>query len=149
MNVKTVERLYYERAEQIIELPERYAQVRQLGIDELSLRKGKGEYCCVLTDLERGRQLDILPNRKKETLIAHFQQLGPHFCEQIKHVACDMWGPYTEVAKECFPHTKITIDRFHVVKALNDVLDTIRKSLRQAKPEVGFPHFSRQLVKLH
>ena len=62
MNVKTVERLYYERAEQIIELPERYAQVRQLGIDELSLRKGKGEYCCVLTDLERGRQLDILPN---------------------------------------------------------------------------------------
>ena len=135
MNVKTVERLYYERAEQIIELPERYAQVRQLGIDELSLRKGKGEYCCVLTDLERGRQLDILPNRKKETLIAHFQQLGPHFCEQIKHVACDMWGPYTEVAKECFPHTKITIDRFHVVKALNDVLDTIRKSLRRAKPE--------------
>lgn len=135
MNVKTVERLYYERAEQVIALPERYAQVRQLGIDELSLRKGKGEYCCVLTDLERGRQLDILPNRKKETLIAHFQQLGQQFCQQIRHVACDMWGVYEDVAKVCFPQAKVTIDRFHVVKALNDVLDATRKSLRRAHPE--------------
>lgn len=135
MNVKTVERLYYQQAEAVIDLPQRYAQVRKLGIDEISLRKGKGEYCCVLTDLERGRQLDILPDRKKETLLAHFQSLGPAFCEQIKHVSCDMWGPYNEVAKQCFPQAKVTIDRFHVVKTLNDVLDTIRKTLRRAYPE--------------
>jgi transposase len=135
MHVKTVERLYYQQAEAVIDLPQRYAQVRKLGIDEISLRKGKGEYCCVLTDLERGRQLDILPNRKKETLIAHFRSLGPSFCEQIKHVSCDMWGPYSEVAKQCFPQAKVTIDRFHVVKALNDVLDTIRKVLRRVHPE--------------
>jgi transposase len=135
MNVKTVERLYYQQAEAVIDLPQRYAQVRKLGIDEISLRKGKGEYCCVLTDLERGRQLDILPDRKKETLIAHFQSLGSSFCEQIKHVSCDMWGPYSGVAKQCFPQAKVTIDRFHVVKALNDVLDTIRKTLRRAYPQ--------------
>lgn len=135
MNVKTVERLYYQQAEAVIDLPQRYARVRKLGIDEVSLRKGKGEYCCVLTDLERGRQLDILPNRKKKTLVAHFQNLGSSFCEQIQHVSCDMWGPYSEVAKQCFPQAKVTIDRFHVVKALNDVLDTIRKALRRASPE--------------
>ncbi len=82
---KTVERLYYEQAEQAINLPERYAKVRKLGIDELSLHKGKGNYCCVLTDLDRGAQLDILADRKKETLVAHFQGLGLAFCQQIKH----------------------------------------------------------------
>ncbi len=135
MNVKTVERLYYQQAEAVIDLPQRYAQVRKIGIDEISLRKGKGEYCCVLTDLERGIQLDILPDRKKETLIAHFQGLGPAFCKQINHVSCDMWGPYNEVAKQCFPQAKVTIDRFHVVKALNDSLDTIRRTLRRTHPQ--------------
>ena len=135
MNAKTVERLYYEEAKTAICLPQRYAQVRKLGIDELSLRKGRGNYCCVLTDLERGRQLDILPNRKKETLLAHFQGLGQQFCQQIQHVSCDMWKPYTEVARICFPEAKITIDRFHVVKALNEVLDVIRKALRRVHPE--------------
>lgn len=134
MNPKTVERLYYERAKQVIKMPERYAEVRKLGIDELSLHKGRGDYCCVLTDLERGVQLDILPNRKKETLVAHFQRLGRSFCQQITQVSCDMWGAYTEVAKQCFPQAKVTIDRFHVVKALNDVLDLIRKALRREHP---------------
>ena len=46
-----------------------------------------------------------------------------------------MWGPYTEVAKYCFPQAKITIDRFHVVKALNDVLDVMRKTLRREHPD--------------
>lgn len=148
MNVKTIERLYFEQAKTVIDLPQRYAQVRKLGIDEISLRKGKGEYCCVLTDLERGRQLDVLPDRKKETLTAHFQSLGLGFCEQIKHVSCDMWGPYSEVAKQCFPQAKITIDRFHVVKALNDVLDTMRKTLRRAYPEqVAFKRLKWTLFK--
>ena len=67
--------------------------------------------------------------------MAHFQGVGPEFCQQIKHVSCDMWGPYTEVAKYCFPQAKITIDRFHVVKALNDVLDVMRKTLRREHPD--------------
>lgn len=131
---KTIERLYYEQAKGEINLPARYAQVRKLGIDELAHRKGKGDFCCVLTDLERGTQLDLLKDRKKATLIAHFQQLGPEFCAQITDVSCDMWGPYVDVARQCFPQARITIDRFHVVKALHEALDTIRKSLRRKQP---------------
>lgn len=128
---KTVERLFYEEAKKQINLPKRYAQVRKLGIDEISLRKGKKNYACVLTDLERGIQLDVLPNRKKETLIAHFEALGADFCAQIEVVCCDIWKPYISVAKTCFPNAEIVLDRFHVVKGLNEVLDTLRKSLRK------------------
>jgi len=81
---KTVERLFYQEAEKQINLPKRYAQVRKLGIDQISHRKGKKDYACVLTDLERGIELDVLPNRKKETLVAHFHSLGIDFCNQIQ-----------------------------------------------------------------
>lgn len=62
-------------------------------------RKGKAHYACVLTDLERGIALDILPNRLKQALIAHFQKLGSGFCQQIESrgrpAACfDMWPAY-------------------------------------------------------
>jgi transposase len=133
---KTVERLYYSEAEKQINLKERYAQVRKLGIDELAHRKGKKDYCCVLTDLDRGIQLDILPDRKKETLIAHFQSLGTEFCQQIEVVSCDIWEPYILVVLECFPQAQIVLDYFHVAKALNEALDSYRKSLRRTFPDV-------------
>jgi transposase len=132
---KTVERLFYNRAEKLINLPKRYEQVRKLGIDEIAHRKGKQDYACVLVDLERGTQLDVLPDRKKETLKAHFQSLGEDFCNQITVVCSDIWRTYINVAKECFPNAEIVIDRFHVVKPLNDVLDKLRKSLRKKHKE--------------
>ena len=76
---KTVERLYYSQVQNHLHLPARYAQVRRLGIDEIAHRKGKAHYACVLTDLDRGIALDILPSRSKETLLAHFKALGPVF----------------------------------------------------------------------
>lgn len=145
---KTVERLFFEQAERQINLAQRYAQVRKLGIDEISHRKGKKDYVCVLTDLERGIQLDVLPDRKKETLLAHFQSLGVDFCEQIEVVSCDIWKTYINVAKACFPNAEIVIDRFHVVKALNEVLDSLRKKLRKEfKEEHCFKSIKWKLFK--
>ncbi|WP_162549760.1 hypothetical protein [Hymenobacter nivis] len=74
--VKIVERLFYAVAEKVVDLPQRYAQVRQLGIDKVAHRKGKESYMGVLTDLERGIQLAVLPNRRRETLITPFELLG-------------------------------------------------------------------------
>jgi transposase len=132
---RTVERLFYFHAHESINLPERYAKVRKMGIDEIAHRKGKKDYACVLTDLERGIHLDILPNRRKATLISHFQSLGEEFCNQIEVVSCDIWKAYINVSKECFPNCQVVIDRFHVVKSLNDVLDSLRKQLRREHQE--------------
>ena len=133
---------------QRINLPERYAKVRKMGIDEISHRKGKKDYVCVLTDLERGTQPDVLPDRKQETLIAHFQSLGDEFCQQVKVVSCDIWRPCIKVAEACFPNCKIVIDRFHVVKALNAVLDAKRKELRKKyKDEEIFKNIKWKLFK--
>lgn len=42
-----------------------------------------------------------------------------------------MWRPYIEVARQCFGQAQLVIDRFHVVKALNNVLDKYRRDLRR------------------
>jgi transposase len=132
---KTIERLVLAKCETLIDLPRRYAQVRRLGIDEQSHRKGKKDFLCVLSDLDRGILIDILPNRKKETLIAHFKALGPAFCAQITDVACDYWDAYITTAQTCFPQATLILDRFHVVKWLNESLDTFRKALRKSDKE--------------
>lgn len=136
VNAKTVERLYYQHLHAELDLPARYAAVRRLGIDEISHRKGKGSYCCVLTDLDRNIALDVLPNRSKDTLITHFQKLGPKFCARIESVSYDMWSAYHTVSQRFFPLAVHVVDRFHVVKALNQSLDALRRKLRREQPEV-------------
>jgi transposase len=134
INPKTVERIFYRLSQKTIDLPARYQAVRRLGIDEISHRKGKQNYCCVLTDLDSGQILDILPDRSKESIRAHFQRIGPDFCHQIESVCFDMWSAYHHVSRELFPSAVLVVDRFHVVKLLNDVLDKFRRKLRRQSP---------------
>lgn len=138
---KTVERIVLDCCQKMIDIPERYRQVKRLGIDEHSHRKGKKDYLCILTDLDKGIIIDILPNRKKETLIAHFKQMGADFCNQITDVSCDYWDAYITTAKVCFPNAKIILDRFHVTKLLNNVLDDFRKELRKSDKDNA--HYKR------
>ena len=128
---KTIERIVLEKCAKIINISSRYAQVKRLGIDEHSHRKGKKDFLCILTDLDKGIIIDILPNRKKETLIAHFKGLGDAFCKQITDVSCDYWDAYISTAQTCFPNARLILDRFHITKLLNESLDTFRKELRK------------------
>lgn len=132
---KTIERTVLSRCQKQADVKARYAGVKRLGIDEQSHRKGKKDYLCILTDLDKGTIVDILRSRKKEDLIAHFQSLGTSFCEQITDVSCDYWKGYISAAQTCFPNASIVLDRYHVTKLLNDCLDTFRKSLRKSAPK--------------
>lgn len=131
---KTVERVVLGYCEKVIGLDSRYKGVRRLGIDELSNKKGKKDFICVLTNLDTGEHLDLLPDRKKATLIAHFKKIGSPFCSQLTDVSCDMWAPYIQAAQECFPQANLVIDRFHTTQAINECLDTLRKTLRAESP---------------
>ena len=132
---KTLERIFYEIANALINVKENWSKVRQLGIDELSNRKGRGNYCCVLTNLETGEEIDILPDRKLDTIIAYFNKLGIENCPNITVISSDMWDPYATAGKTLFPNAIHIIDRFHVVKSLNDALDKARKEARRKMPD--------------
>lgn len=128
---KTLERMFYKRVESEVNIKENWSKVRHLGIDEISNRKGRGNYCCVLTNLETGEEIDILPDRKFETIQAYFKKLGLENCPQIELICSDMWDAYANVAKTIFPNAIHVIDRYHVVKLLNEGLDNARKEARR------------------
>lgn len=135
ISITQVTNIYKQGAEAILAACDRYSLVRNLGIDEIALRKGKGDYVCVLTDLDRGWVIDILPFRDKQRLIEHFRSKSDTFLQQIENVACDMWDGYISTAMAIFPNAAIIIDRFHVTMHLNEAIDNQRKALRKANPQ--------------
>lgn len=61
-----------------------------------------------------------------------------------------MWSAYEQVSKCCFPQAIRVVDRFHVVKALNSVLDRLRRRLRQDYPwKLAFKNIKWLLFKAH
>ncbi|WP_144053633.1 transposase, partial [Baaleninema simplex] len=42
----------------------------------------------------------------------------------------DMWGGFPKLIEKVFPNAQIVVDRFHVMKAVNDNLNKIRKQVK-------------------
>jgi transposase len=47
--------------------------------------------------------------------------------EAVEEVSVDMWGGFPKVIEKVFPNAVIVTDRFHVMKAVNEELNEIRK----------------------
>jgi transposase len=134
LGYKTVERPYYERAEATTGTL-KTVLVRQLGIDEIALTKGHDRFVLVLSDLERGIVLDLLPDRKQETLRAYFADWTEEQCQAVREVAMDLWEPYAQAVEACLPQAQIVADRFQVMKLLNDQITAARRQIQREAPE--------------
>ncbi|NIO68356.1 MAG: ISL3 family transposase [Anaerolineae bacterium] len=112
-------------------------QVKQLGIDEISNRKGQGDYVLVLTDLQRRILLDILPDRKQQSLIDWLRRPPAGIdLSQLATVAIDLWAHYRQAVQTVYPDVIIVADRFHVVQNLNEAIHKIRREFqRQASSD--------------
>ena len=113
-----------------------FAAVKRLGIDEIALRKGKGDFALILTNLDTKEIVDVLKARTQEKLRARLERLSPCERAQIQEVAIDMWNPYDTVCAELLPHAVITADRFHVMQAVNRELKQLKNQQKKVHPEV-------------
>jgi transposase len=111
-----------------------FAQVRRLGIDEISLRKGKQSFVLILSNLDTGDVLDVLSKRTKQKLRERLEQLSPEQRAQIQEVSLDMWEPYVDVCEGLLPNARITVDRFHVMQALNKELKDLKNREKKQHP---------------
>ena len=91
---------------------------RVLGIDDFAFRRGH-RYGTMLVDLERHRVIDLLPDRKPETVVAWLEQ---HGTPEI--ISRDRGGGYAEAAKQGAPGATQVADRFHLTKNLVESLET-------------------------
>lgn len=97
-----------------------------LGIDELFIMR---KYRAVITDVRNRALVTMLPSRDMGTLHAYFTERIEG--DKVQVVTMDMWTPYRDTVRACFPKAKIVVDRFHVMKYASEAVENVRKTVRR------------------
>lgn len=106
--------------------------IRDVGIDEISLKKGHKLYATILSDLSDPKQpriLAVAAGRDQAAAETCLDQLSSQQRDAILTYRSDMSGAYG-AAQAKLKNSTHTIDRFHVAKKLGEVADGVRKKRR-------------------
>lgn len=118
-----------------------------LGIDETRRGKAKWEtdtdtgvrswvdrWDTGLVDLSGDQGLLAQVNGRTSTVVIDwFDARDEAWKAQITHVAIDMSSVYAKAVREALPHAQLVVDRFHLVKKANEMVDTVRRRVTQAE----------------
>lgn len=100
-----------------------------LSFDEFKGNSGGEKYHAILTDPHKRKVLEILPTREQSHLFDYFRAKKDK--SNVKFVVMDMWQPFYNVAKHCFPNAKIIVDKYHYVRQVYWALDRVRKRVQK------------------
>jgi transposase len=103
------------------------ASPRNIGVDETSFQK-RHEYVTVILDKDGNTVLDVLQDRKAESLSAWFGSQETADLKGLESISMDMWDPYIKAVKENFENWEslVAFDHYHVAQHLNKAVDKIR-----------------------
>ena len=101
--------------------------LKQIAIDETSFQK-RHEYVTVILDRSRDVVLEVLDDRKAETLGEWLRERPAHHLTSVESVTMDMWDPYIKAVTAYIPEAgkKICFDRYHVAQHFGKALDKVR-----------------------
>lgn len=101
--------------------------LKSIGIDEISYSKGH-KYATIVYDLERACVVWVGQGKGRETIDIFFNQmLSDYQLRKIKWATCDMSQAYIGAIEDHCPNVTLVLDRFHIVKMLNEAVDEVRK----------------------
>jgi len=98
--------------------------LREIGIDEVS-RTGGHVYFTVISNLRTGRVIYLGDGKGEEGLLPFLAKLGPKGLRRIRVVVADLG--FQRAIERHFPRARYVLDRFHIVKWINEGLDAIRR----------------------
>ena len=105
----------------------RIRNLKTIGIDEISYCKGH-KYATIVYDLKKARVVWVGKGKGGETIDEFFAEaLSDYQKRQILWASCDMSRAYIRAIEEHCPNATLVLDRFHIVKALNEAVDEVRK----------------------
>lgn len=101
--------------------------LRVIGVDEISYMKGR-KYATVVYDLDRAKVVWVGKGKGRSTIESFFlEELSEYQRSNIRYATCDMSRAYVGAIKDYCPNATLVLDRFHIVKALNEAVDEVRK----------------------
>jgi len=117
------------------------ADIELLGLDEIALRKGQGNYVTLVTGRFQDGEiviLGVLPGHEKAVVVDFLRLIPQRILQRVQAVCCDLWEAYTEAVREEIPNARIVADRFHVARHYRDAADDLRKQeLHRLKKELS------------
>jgi len=141
---RTVGRILERVGDEVAARVDRYANLRRIGIDEVSYRKGH-RYITVVVDHDSGRLVWAYPGKDDAALEAFFDALGPERAHRIELVSCDAAAGYQAVVRRRCPQASVCIDPFHVVSWVTDALDGVRRQVWNELRKGGHAALARTL----
>lgn len=100
--------------------------ITALGIDEIFWGKSRCATVIYQIDNHRKRLLYIVENRTLESINKFFDWFGEARSLKIKFICTDMWKAFLNAVKNKAPNALNILDRFHIVKKLNEGIDKVR-----------------------
>lgn len=114
---------------------ENFSKIAAIGVDETSRAKGH-EYVTLVVDLKDRRTIFVTEGKDHSTLNRFVDDLILHegAPKNIKDVSCDMSGAFIKGVRETLPEADITFDKFHILKIINNAVNTVRKQEAASQP---------------
>ena len=103
-----------------------------IGVDEVS-RTGGRVYFTIVSDLETGRVVYIGDGKGKDGLDPFVAKLSARAKNAIRVTASD--SGYLSLLQKSFPKARHILDRFHIVQAVNEALNDVRRRLFGGAPK--------------
>jgi len=112
--------------------------VTNVGIDETSYQKHH-EYVSVITDRDRRIVVEVLEDRRKDTVLTWLDTLNSTQVAAIETVSMDMWEAFINAFLERLPEAerKICFDRFHIAGYFGKAVDEVRIAEHKALKSAG------------
>ena len=118
--------------------------ITSIGVDEVQWHRGH-EYQTVVYQIDEGqkRLLWVGPDRKAKTLLRFFRFLGKERIARLQFICSDMWSGYLKVIRKKASHAVHVLDRFHVMKRINEAINAVRVGeVKQLEKDGYEPHLA-------
>jgi transposase len=109
-----------------------------IAIDEYKGDTKEGKYQVIIADGVTKQPLDILPNRKKNTIKEYLQKHG----HQVQMVIMDMSSTFKAAIQDALGKPVIIADRFHFCRYIYWALDRVRRRV-----QMSFHEYDRKKCK--
>jgi transposase len=108
-----------------------------MGLDEFSVRK-RHLFHTAIYNLANRTVMAVVEGQGKQKVEGYLNRITQP--DVVKAVVMDMHDPFRQAIQMCLPQAKVVVDKFHLIRHVNDVLDKVRSRLQGGRCKEGKRH---------